>query len=265
MDAEDLDEYDEKFQKFFEELETKVGLIDVAQDGEKEPLIRQCENVINEIGQELITYTAEIEIVDYSAAKAHREQLKVHEARLSNLESQFNTAKMKARNIGEELANLQNIGDDELQNRALQMGDKLFEKSKKRAGNILNMIKDSNELVGAINDEIKEQNQRMLAMEDLIKDSQSHLKRASALVDYFSNAFAKDICMKIMIVLIAIAILAVIIFSVMNKTTATPATTTTTTAAVVAKVGTGRMLNCEDANIAYTTYANTNVGGARSC
>lgn len=264
MEAEDLDEYAEKFQKFFEELETKIGLIGVAQDQEKEPLIRQCENVINEIGQELITYTAEIEIVDYSAAKEHREMLKVHEARLNNLESQFNTAKMKARNIGDELANLQNIGDEELQNRALQMGDKLFEKSKKRAGNILNMIKDSNELVGAINDEIKEQNQRMLAMEDLIKDSQSHLKRASALVDYFSDAFAKDICMRVMIVLIAIAIFAVIIMSVMGKSSK-KTTTTTNTAAQVAKVGTGRVLNCEDANTAYTTYANTSVSGVRSC
>lgn len=54
-------------------------------------------------------------------------------------------------------------------------------------------------------------------MEDIIKESQSHLKRATALIDYFSRAFAKDICMKISIVFIALVVIGIIVMTVFAK------------------------------------------------
>lgn len=217
MDAEDLDEYDERFQEAFSSLEKKIYILDEADESEKETIIRQAENLISEIKQDINTYTAEIEILDYSEAKIHRENCKIHEAMLDNLEGKFETAKMKARNIGGELAEMNQLDDNELQDRALKLGDKIFAQSKKRAVGILNMIKDSNDLVNDINKDIHEQNQKLMDMEDIIKESQSHLKRAAALINYFEKAFAKDICMKIMIILIALCIIGVIVFAVLGK------------------------------------------------
>lgn len=259
MEAEDLEEYGPRFEECFAGLEKKINLLGQCQDSEKETIIRQGDNILNDLQQDINTYTAEIELLDHAASKVHRAQLKVYEANCDQLKVQFDTAKNKARNIGDELAALNVIGDDELQDRALALGDKMFEKSKKRAGNILNMIKESNALVNDINSEIKEQNARLLAMEDLIKDSQSHLKRASAQVDYFSSAFAKDCFMRVMIVLICIAIVGVIIFSVMSKTDTTAAATTTTTTTAAIKAG--RRLDCVQMDGAYKTAANTSNGG----
>jgi len=144
MEGDDLEEYPERFEQAFSDLEKKISLLASCQDNEKETIIRQGDNILNDLQQDINTYTAEIELLNHAESKQHRAQLKVYEANTDQLKVQFDTAKAKARNIGDELAALQNVGDDELQDRALALGDKMFEKSKKRAGNILNMIKDSN-------------------------------------------------------------------------------------------------------------------------
>merc|ERR1711976_167554 len=109
MEAEDLEEYEERFNQAFADLEKKIKLLDVAQDNEKETIIRQGDNILNDLQQDINTYTAEIELLDHAESKKHRAQLKVYEANTDQLKVQFDAAKAKARNIGEELAALQNV------------------------------------------------------------------------------------------------------------------------------------------------------------
>lgn len=211
MDLEDLDQYDDIFAQHFNDLQTIISNLAACDDSEKEMIITKGDNLIDDIKNEINTYTAEIEIQDYSDAKVYRENCKLHEAKLDELISQFENQKNIARNINEEVAKMNEITDEEIEARAIKMGDKLYEKSKQKASSILAIIGESNEMVKDINAEIKAQNQKLLDMEDIIKDSQSNLKRATELVDFFGNTFLKDIIMKIVICIIAIAIIVVLV------------------------------------------------------
>ena len=254
------EEYVETLPIELDTLSGKIQQLDKALEAEKERIIATIEKEINELTESLTMYEAEIAILDSYDLKRHYDaDRKVQSAIFENLKSQFDLAKMKARNIGEEQQNMVKIDEDEIVKQACKLGDKLFEKSIKRAKNILGNIKDSTALVADINVDIRAQNQKLLENEDIIADSQSHLKRAAVLVDYFSRAFYKDMVLKIMIFIISILIVGVIIFASMSKGSATQkslAIKNTTNG--VKTLESAKGLNCAEAKAVASASKNLN-------
>lgn len=136
MDGDDLEEYNDRFQINFEDLENRISLLATSEEYEKETIIHQTEAIIYEIKQDINTYTGELEILDYKGAKYHRQKCKIHEVQLDKLEEEFEQAKNKARKLDENIQQMLHIPDEEIIDKVLATGTKQISASKKKAGDI---------------------------------------------------------------------------------------------------------------------------------
>lgn len=230
-----IEDYEGNIKDMLVSLENTYKLIENCKPSERQTHIEKAKSEIDNINNELLMFDSEIQVEeDPQKAKQYKLICKTLQSDLARLKNEFEMKKMAGSHIQDELDNIKNMSAEQLQQQAINHGDKLLAKRKERAQNILFTIKQANILVSDINDEIKEQNQRMMDMEEIIKDSQSALNRANEVVGYFAKAFYRDIILKILIVLIAIAIIAVVIASVAKKkavdtTNTTPTNNTTPT------------------------------------
>jgi len=199
---------------------------------------------------------------DYRLQKEKKQKLHDNETKFKAFKEQFEKLSKKARGIEEKEDDNKEEPqtDEQIQRKVIGVGDIFQKKSKETAARVLAMIGDSNDVIQDINTEIKEQNQSLLEMEDVIKDSQSNLKRAAELVDYFDKAFAKDLFLKIMLFVIAAAILGVIGFSIYYKKTKNIVKEQTAAAAVISS---GGQAPCSIANINYVKAVTTNKKNVR--
>ena len=150
-------------------------------------------------------------------------QLDTLKVELQGLKDDYDIVILGGNNTITTLNKARDMTEEEGQQMVIDHGRNLSKATKQKAENILNLVNDANLLADDINDEIREQNQRLLEMEDLIKDANSTLKRTNQLVNFFARAFYKDMCLKCMIVLIAIAILAIICVTAYKKAKKTTA------------------------------------------
>jgi hypothetical protein len=89
---------------------------------------------------------------------------------------------------------------------AAALGMKIGEQGVKKTEEILATLKEANNLMDSMQGDILEQRKKLFRIKDQVKNAQSLTNRGKEALKYFANQAAKDVCIIVLIILIAVMI-----------------------------------------------------------
>ena len=90
---------------------------------------------------------------------------------------------------------------------AAALGMKIGEQGVKKTEEILATLREANDLMDNMQGDILEQRKKLFRIQDQVKTAQSLTNRGKEALKYFANQAAKDVCIKVLVGLIAVMIL----------------------------------------------------------
>ena len=96
---------------------------------------------------------------------------------------------------------------------AAALGMKIGEQGVKRTEEILATLREANDLMDNMQGDILEQRKKLFRIQDQVKEAQSLTNRGKEVMKYFAKQGAKDLCIKILVGLIAVMIVAMAVLT----------------------------------------------------
>ena len=90
---------------------------------------------------------------------------------------------------------------------AAALGMKIGEQGVKKTEEILATLRKANDLMDSMQGDILEQRKKLFRIQDQVKNAQSLSNRGKEVMKYFANQASKDICIKVLVGLIAVMII----------------------------------------------------------
>jgi hypothetical protein len=90
---------------------------------------------------------------------------------------------------------------------AAALGMKIGEQGVKKTEEILATLRKANDLMDSMQGDILEQRKKLFRIQDQVKNAQSLTNRGKEVMKYFANQASKDVCIKVLVGLIAVMII----------------------------------------------------------